>query len=76
MAELIPDLTHEIANRLNGVSMIVGCLIERLKDSSDLSISLKEELTRALKIIETKAQEAASQLNKIKEELRSRSQYT
>lgn len=76
MAEKMPDLTHEIANRLNGISTVSGCLIDRLKDSSDLSSSLKEGLTRALKIIETKVKEASSELNKLKEELQSRGQYT
>jgi len=77
MSEKIPDLTHEVANRLNGVSAVAGCLIDRLKDLSDLSSlnTFKEEFTRALRIIETKVQEVSSELNKIKEELQSRDQY-
>ena len=76
MDEKIPDLTHEVANKLNGVSTIAGCLVDRLKDEPDLSNPLKEELTRALKLIETKTQEASSELNKIKLELQARGQYT
>jgi len=76
MAEKIPDLTHEVANKLNGVCAIAGCLVDRLKDEPDLSDPLKEELTRALKLIETKAQEASGDINKIKVELQSRGQYT
>lgn len=76
MAEKIPDLTHELANRLNGVCAIAGCLVDRLKDTPDLSDTLKDELIKALKIIETKAQEASVEINKIKEELHSRGQYT
>jgi hypothetical protein len=76
MDEKIPDLTHEVANKLNGVCAIAGCLVDRLKDEPDLSNPLKEELTKALRLIETKAQEASSELNKIKLELQSRGQYT
>lgn len=75
MSEKIPDLTHEVANKLNGVCAITGCLVDRLKDEPDLSNPLKEELTRALKLIETKAQEASGDINKIKAELQSRGQY-
>jgi len=75
MDEKIPDLTHEVANKLNGVCAIAGCLVDRLKDEPDLSNPLKEELTKALRLIETKAQEASSELNKIKLELQSRGQY-
>lgn len=75
MAEKMPDLTHELANRLNGVCAIAGCLVDRLKDEPDLSNPLKDELTRALKLIEAKAQEASGDINKIKAELQSRGQY-
>jgi len=75
MGEKIPDLTHEVANKLNGVCAIAGCLVDKLKDEPDLSSPLKDELTKALKLIETKAQEASSELNKIKAELQSRGQY-
>ena len=75
MPEKIPDLTHEVSNKLNGVCAIAGCLVDRLKDEPDLSNPLKEELTKALKLIETKAQEASSELNKIKLELQVRGQY-
>jgi len=76
MSKKIPDLTHELGNHLNGVCAIAGCLIDRLKDESELPNPLKEELTRALKLIETKAQEASSDIDEIKEELRLRGQYT
>ena len=75
MSEKIPDLTHEVANKLNGVCAIAGCLVDRLKDEPDLSNPLKEEFTKALKLIETKAKEAAGDINKIKAELQSRGQY-
>ena len=57
---------REVSNKLNGVCAIACCLVDRLKDEPDLSNPLKEELTKALKLIETKAQEASSELNKIK----------
>jgi nitrogen-specific signal transduction histidine kinase len=76
MNQKIPDLAHEIANRLNGICTIAGCLLDNLKDTTDLPSSLKDEFTRALKIIEAKVTEASSELNKIKEELQSRGQYT
>ena len=75
MAEKIPDLTHELANKLNGVCAIAGCLVDRLKDEPDLSRSLKEEFTRMLSLIETNAQEVSGDINKIKAELQSRGQY-
>jgi len=75
MDEKIPDLTHEITNKLNGVCTIAGCLVDRLKDEPDLSGSLKDELTKALRLIENKIQEASGELNKIKLELQSRGQY-
>ena len=71
----IPDLTHEAANRLNGICTIAGYLIDII-NRTDLSVPLKEDFLKSLKIIESKTQEAALELNKIKDELQSRNQYT
>ncbi|RJP29194.1 MAG: hypothetical protein C4533_05185 [Candidatus Omnitrophota bacterium] len=71
----IPDLNHEAANQLNGVCAVSGYLLDIIKDRTDLPGNLKDEFTKGLKIIETKAQEAAGELNKIKETLQSRNQY-
>jgi len=76
MPEKIPDLIYEVANKLNGVCAIAGCLVDRLKDEPDLSNPLKEELTKALRLIETNSQEASLELNKIKLKLQVRGQYT
>lgn len=71
----IPDLNHEAANRLNGICAAAGYLLDIIKDRTDLAGDLKDDLTKSLKVIETKAQETASDLNKIKEALQSRNQY-
>lgn len=76
MIEKIPDLTHGLANKLNGISAIAGCLVDRLKDEPKLSNPLKDELISALKRIETKVQEASADINNIKLELQVRGQYT
>jgi len=71
----IPDLNHAAANRLNGICAVAGYLIDIIKDRTDLSTGLKDDFTKSLKIIETRAQETAADLTKIKEELQSRNQY-
>jgi hypothetical protein len=71
----IPDLNHAAANRLNGICAVTGYLIDIIKDQTDLPTDLKDDFTRSLKIIETRAQETAADLTKIKEALQSRNQY-
>ena len=71
----IPDLNHTAANRLNGICAVAGYLLDIIKDRTDLPGNLKDDFNRSLKIIETKAQETAADLTKIKEVLQSRNQY-
>lgn len=75
MSEKIPDLAHEAANRLNGVSTVAGCLLIKLKNTTNLTPELLGEIIKSLGQIEEKAREAYAEIDKIKNELRSRNQY-
>lgn len=68
----IPDLFHDIFNRLNAVTVIAGVLRDRLKDREGVPF---DYLSSGLRSIEAAACDAAKDLEKLKDILKQEGRY-